>query len=122
MAEITAKMVMELRERTGAGMMDCKTALQEANGDPEEAYILLRKKMGDKALKRGERAAGDGIVAVFVQSDSTGQSGAIVELNSETDFVARSEDFKALARELAEQVARTRAETVDSALSLESIA
>jgi elongation factor Ts len=122
MAEITAKMVMELRERTGAGMMDCKAALQEANGDPEEAYILLRKKMGDKALKRGERASGDGIVAVFVQAASTGQSGAIVELNSETDFVSRSDDFKVLARELAEQVARTRAETVEAVLSLESIA
>lgn len=120
MAEITAKMVMELRERTGTGMMACKAALTETNGDLEEAIVLLRKQMGNKAADRGERTAGEGVVAVYVQSNSDGASGAIVELNSETDFVARSEDFKNLARELAEQVARTRTEAVESLMSVES--
>ncbi|MCS6775469.1 MAG: translation elongation factor Ts [Chloroherpetonaceae bacterium] len=122
MAEITAKMVMELRERTGAGMMDCKAALQETGGNFEEAIIFLRKKMGKKAEDRGERASGEGVIAVYTQvNPDGGQSGAIIELNSETDFVARSEDFKTLARELAEQVARTRTSDVAAVLAQESL-
>lgn len=121
MAEITAKMVMELRERTGAGMMACKAALNKTDGDIEEAIVVLRKEMGDKAVGRGDRASGEGVVAVFTQADPNGgQSGAIVELNSETDFVSRSEDFKALARELAEQVARSKGHSVETVLTQES--
>jgi elongation factor Ts len=118
MAEISAKAVMELRDRTGAGMMDCKAALKETNGDFDEAVKALRIKMGGKGSSR-ERVAGEGIVAVVVLDN---QDGAIIELNSETDFVARSDDFKALARELAEQVARTKGHSVETVLTQESIA
>ena len=119
MAEITAKAVMELRERTGAGMMDCKAALKETNGDFDEAVKALRIKMGNKLTTRGERAAAEGIVAVVVLDN---QDGAIVELNSETDFVARSDDFKTLAKELAEQVARTKGHNIETVLTQESFA
>jgi len=119
MPEITANMVMELRERTGAGMMDCKAALNETNGDFEEAIVYLRKKFGKKAEDRGGRAAAEGVVAVAVVDN---QDGAIVELNSETDFVARNDDFKKLARELAEQVARQKGHNVETVLTQESIA
>ena len=117
MAEISAKAVMELRERTGAGMMDCKAALKEANGDSEEAIKALRIKMGNKLTNRGERAAAEGIIAVVVLDN---QDAAIIELNSETDFVARSDDFKALAKELAEQVARSKGHSVETVLTQES--
>src|SRR4051812_36818591 len=100
MAEISAKAVMELREKTGAGMMDCKAALKETNGDFEEAVKYLRIKMGNKLGGRTDRAAGEGVITVVVLDS---QDAAIIELNSETDFVARSDDFKALAKELAEQ-------------------
>lgn len=119
MAEITAKMVMELRERTGAGMMDCKAALKETEGDFDEAIVFLRKKMGSKLSTRGERAAGEGVIAVAVVDN---QDAAIVELNSETDFVARSDDFRNLAKELAEQVVRQRGHNVETVLAQPSIA
>ena len=117
MAEISAKAVMELRERTGAGMMDCKAALKEAEGDFDEAIKALRIKMGNKLTGRGERAAAEGIIAVVVLDN---QDAAIIELNSETDFVARSDDFKALAKELAEQVARSKGHSVETVLTQES--
>ncbi len=119
MPEITAAMVKELRERTGAGMMDCKAALNETNGDFEEAIVFLRKKMGSKLSTREGRTTAEGVVAVAVVDD---QDGAIVELNSETDFVARNDDFKAFARELAEQVARQRGHNVETVLGQPSIA
>jgi elongation factor Ts len=120
MAEITAAMVKELRERTQAGMMLCKEALTETGGDMEEAVKYIRKKVGGKPR---DRVAGEGVVAVYTQVDPDGgQSGAIVELNSETDFVARSHDFKALARELAEQVARQKGGTVETVLTQASFA
>src|SRR5687767_10142752 len=123
MAEITAALVKELRERTGAGMMACKAALNETGGDLEAAIVVLRKQMGKKAEAGAVRTSGDGVIAVYTQVDPDGgQSGAIVELNSETDFVARSEDFKALARELAEQVAKQKGGTVETVLTQESIA
>ena len=122
MPEITAAMVKELREKTGAGMMDCKGALNETGGNFDEAVVYLRKKLGDKAKGRGERAAGEGIITVYVQTEEGGQSGAIIELNSETDFVARSEDFKALARELAEQIARQKGHNIETVLTQESLA
>src|SRR5258708_5809728 len=119
MPEITAAMVKDLRERTGAGMMDCKAALIETGGNFDEAIVYLRKKMGSKLSTREGRTAAEGVVAAFVVDN---QDGAIVELNSETDFVARSEDFKTLARELAEQVARQRGHSVETVLAQPSIA
>ncbi len=119
MAEITAKMVMELRERTGAAMMLCKEALKESDADFDKAIAYIRVKMGNKAQDRGERVAGEGVIAVVVVDK---QDAAIVELNSETDFVARSEDFKSLAKEIAEQVARTKGHSVETVMTQESIA
>ncbi len=120
MAEITAKMVMELRDRTGAAMMECKSALKETSGDFEEAIVFLRKKMSGKLTGRGaERTAGEGVIAVVVVDN---QDAAIIELNSETDFVARNDDFKNLAREIAEQVARTKGHSVETVLTQDSFA
>ncbi|MFN3314080.1 MAG: translation elongation factor Ts, partial [Hyphomonas sp.] len=92
MAEITAALVKELREKTGAGMMDAKKALVENNGDQEAATEWLRAKGLSKAAKKSGRAAAEGLVAVKVSAD--GKTGAIVELNAETDFVSRNETFQ----------------------------
>jgi elongation factor Ts len=119
MPEITAAMVKDLREQTGAGMMLCKEALTEAGGNVEEAVVYIRKKLGNKLTGATERSASEGVVAVIVVDN---QDGAIVELNSETDFVARSDDFKAFARELAEQVARQKGHSVETVLTQESLA
>jgi len=97
---ITAGQVKELRERTGAGMMDCKKALEETNGDMEAAIDLLRSRGAAKAAKRAAKEASEGVVGSHV----AGGVGALVELNCETDFVARTDDFQGLARELAEHV------------------
>jgi elongation factor Ts len=97
MAEITAAAVKELRERTGAGMMDCKKALAEANGEMEPAVDWLRAKGLAAAAKRAGRTAAEGLVGVAVQ----GTTGAVVEINSETDFVAKNEQFQGLVREVA---------------------
>ena len=105
MVEITAKMVAELRARTGAGMMDCKKALTEAGGDLDKAVELLRQKGQAKSDKRAGREASEGTVAAYVRPD--GQVGALVELNSETDFVARTAEFAALARDIARQLAES---------------
>jgi elongation factor Ts len=99
---ISAADVKELRERTGAGMMDCKRALEETDGNMEAAIDLLRSRGAAKAAKRAGREASEGTVAVHVE----GGVGALVELNCETDFVARNDTFQSLARELAEHVAR----------------
>ncbi|MBL8999379.1 MAG: translation elongation factor Ts, partial [Gemmatimonadetes bacterium] len=96
---ISAKMVAELRARTGAGMMDCKAALQEAQGDMDKAVEILRKKGMAKADKRGDRSASQGLVVI--ESSTSGHDAAMIELNCETDFVAKNEDFIALARDLA---------------------
>jgi len=88
---VSANQVKELREKTGAGMMDCKKALEEANGDFEKAVELLRKKGASVAAKRAERTANEGIVLTRVYND--GKTGAILEVNCETDFVAKSDDF-----------------------------
>jgi len=96
---ITAKMVAELRGRTGAGMMDCKAALEEAMGDLDKAVEILRKKGIAKADKRSDRSASQGLIVV--EAAHSGRDAAMIELNSETDFVAKSEDFVALARDLA---------------------
>ncbi|MEO8144325.1 MAG: translation elongation factor Ts [Betaproteobacteria bacterium] len=103
MAEITAGLVKELRERTGLGMMECKKALTEAGGDLDKAEELLRIKSGAKAGKAASRVAAEGVIGAYLAPDA--KSGALVELNCETDFVARNEDFLAFSQVLAELVA-----------------
>jgi elongation factor Ts len=103
MAEISAQSVKELRERTGAGMMDCKRALEESNGDVEKAVVLLRERGVATAAKKAGRDAREGLVSSYIHAG--GRIGVLIEVNSETDFVARNEDFQKLVRELAMQVA-----------------
>jgi elongation factor Ts len=109
--EISAKQVAELRNRTGAGMMDCKAALQEANGDLEAAVELLRKKGIMKAEKRGGREVREGLISSYIHHN--GKVGVLVEVNCETDFVARTDDFKALVKSVAEHIAATAPLAVD---------
>jgi elongation factor Ts len=101
--EISAKLVGELRTRTGAGMMDCKRALEETGGDVEKAVELLRKKNIAKADKRSGRQAAEGVIESYVHFN--GKIGVLVELNCETDFVARTDDFRQLARDLSLHIA-----------------
>jgi elongation factor Ts len=96
---VSAAEVKELRERTGAPMMDVKNALEEAEGDQQKAIEILRKKGAASAAKRSGRGTGEGVVASYIHAD--GRKGALVELQSETDFVARNEDFKEFARQVA---------------------
>ncbi|MBA3839721.1 MAG: translation elongation factor Ts [Thermoleophilaceae bacterium] len=103
MANIAAADVKALRERTGAGMMDCKRALEESSGDAEKAVDLLRVKGQAQAAKRGSRAASEGVVESYIHAN--GKIGVIVEIDCETDFVARNEDFRAFARDVALHVA-----------------
>lgn len=103
MAEITAGMVKELREKTDAPMMECKRALSEADGNLEKAEEILRVKLGSKASKASSRLAAEGVVAMYTSAD--GKLGAIIEMNSETDFVAKNDDFMALAKGCAELAA-----------------
>ena len=100
---ISAKDVKALRDRTGAGMMDCKRALQETEGDLEKAIDLLRARGAAKAAKRSEKAANEGTIGSYVHFDN--RTAVIVELNCETDFVANTDDFKALAKDLALHIA-----------------
>ena len=102
MAEITASMVKDLRERTDAPMMDCKKALSEAGGDMQKAEEILRVRFGNKAAKSAGRVAAEGVVAINISAD--GKTAAMVEVNCETDFVAKNDDFLALTRALAEMV------------------
>jgi len=104
MAEITASMVKELREKTDAPMMECKKALAEAGGDMAKAEEVLRVKLGNKASKAASRVAAEGVVGLVVAAD--GRLGAIVEVNCETDFVAKNDDFLAFTRALADLVAK----------------
>lgn len=105
MAEISAQLVKELRERTGAGFMDCKKALEECNGDIEEAIVLLRKKGLAKAEKKAGRETADGLIGSYIHAG--GKIGVLVEVNCETDFVARTADFQNLVKEIAMQIAAT---------------
>jgi elongation factor Ts len=100
MAEITAQLVKDLREKSGAGMMDCKKALQENNGDVEAAMDWLRTKGLSKAAKKSDRAAAEGVVAGLIAPD--GKTGVLIELNSETDFVAKNDKFQQAARDIAQ--------------------
>lgn len=110
MAEISASMVKELRERTGAGMMDCKKALAEVAGDMEKAIEFLREKGLAAAAKKAGRIAAEGIVESYIHGG--GRIGVLVEINCETDFVAKNEDFRGLARDIAMQIAAAKPEYV----------
>jgi elongation factor Ts len=101
--EISAKQVKELRDKTGAGMMDCKSALQETGGDVDKAVELLRVRLGDKALKMGGREATEGTVQSYIHANA--KVGVLVEVDCNTDFVARNEDFQAFARDVALHIA-----------------
>ncbi len=103
MAEITAAQVKDLRERTGAGMMECKRALVEAKGDPGEAEVLLRKWGLSSAGKKAGRATKQGLIGTYIHAG--GQLGVMVEVNCESDFVARTDDFKELVHDVAMHVA-----------------
>jgi elongation factor Ts len=103
MADITAAMVKELRDKTGAGMMDCKNALSETDGDIEQAVELLRVRLGDKALKLGGREATEGTVQSYIHSNA--KVGVLVEVDCATDFVARNPEFTDFARAVAMHVA-----------------
>jgi elongation factor Ts len=113
MTQITAAMVKDLRERTGAGMMDVKNALTEANGDMDEATKILRKKGLAAAGKKAGRVTAEGAVVADVE----GNTGVLVEVNCETDFVGRNENFQSFAREVAKVIAKSKAETVDELLN-----
>lgn len=110
MATISAKLVKELRKKTGAGMMDCKKALTETDGDIDKAIDYLREKGIARAAKKADRIAAEGLVHV----ETKGNDAVIVEINSETDFVARNEGFQELVKEIANQVLDTKAETVEA--------
>jgi elongation factor Ts len=103
MATITADAVKELRERTGAGMMDCKNALVEADGDVEAAVVLLRERGLAAAAKKAGRDAREGVISSYIHTG--GRVGVLIEVNCETDFVARTDEFQKLVRDLAIQVA-----------------
>jgi elongation factor Ts len=103
---ITAQQVAELRNKTGAGMMDCKRALEESGGDLAKAEELLRVKFAAKAEKRADRAAGQGVIEIYLHFN--GRVGTMVELNSETDFVANTPEFRQLAKDVALHVASAR--------------
>lgn len=116
MAEITAGMVKELRERTDAPMMDCKKALSEADGDMTRAEEILRVRFGNKASKAAGRVAAEGTVGIYISAD--GKTGALVEVNSETDFCAKNEDFLSFVNELAGVIAASNATDVEAVSAL----
>jgi len=109
---ITAQLVKELREKTGAGMMDCKKALVETDGDMEKAIDLLREKGIAKAAKKGDRIAAEGLTSILVE----GNKAVILEVNSETDFVAKNEGFQTLVKELANHILANNPESVEATL------
>ena len=116
---ITASQVKDLREKTGAGMMDCKKVLTETDGDMEKAIELLRERGIAKAAKKSDRITAEGIVAAYVSED--GKVGAVVEVNSETDFVAKNEEFKTFVEDVAEQIAKENPADVEELLEQTSI-
>ena len=116
MAEVTAVMVKELREQTGLGMMECKKALAEADGDPKKAEELLRIKSGAKASKAAGRVAAEGVVGIHVAAD--GKTAAMVELNCETDFVAKNDEFRSFANGLAKLIVDANPADVEALAAL----
>ena len=125
MPEIDVVIIKELRELTGAGIMDCKQALEETKGNIKEAAEILRKKGIASAAKRASRTAGQGVIESYIHSGN--KIGAMIEINCETDFVARTEEFKGLAHDIAMQIAamnpdnETEDNSLDSLLSQEFI-
>jgi len=103
MAEITAQMVKQLREKTGAGFMECKSALVEANGDMDQAEVILRKRGLAAAAKKASRATSEGLMGCYLHAG--GKLGVLVEVNCESDFVARTDDFQHLAHDIAMHIA-----------------
>ena len=116
---ITASLVKELREKTGAGMMDCKKVLTETDGDLEKAAELLRERGIAKAAKKSGRIAAEGLVEAYISED--GKVGAVVEVNAETDFVAKNEEFKKFVMDVAKQVVANNPKTVEDLLAEPSI-
>ena len=116
---ITAEQVKELREKTGAGMMDCKKVLTETNGDEEKAIELLRERGIAKAAKKSDRIAAEGLVTTYVTDDK--KIGVVVEVNAETDFVAKNEEFRSFVADVAKQVAEKNPATVEELLEQPSI-
>lgn len=112
---ITASQVKELREKTGAGMMDCKKVLTETDGDLEKAAELLREKGITKAAKKSGRVAAEGMVEAYISEDE--KVGAIVEVNSETDFVAKNEEFRTFVMDVAKQIVKNNPESVEALLA-----
>lgn len=113
---ITASMVNELRSKTGAGMMDCKKALVETNGDMDAAIDYLREKGIAKAAKKSDRIAAEGLAGVYVD----GNKAVVIEVNSETDFVSQNENFKSLVKEVGESILKSAAKTLEEALKAET--
>ena len=114
---VTASQVKELREKTGAGMMDCKKVLTETDGDMEKAMDLLRERGITKAGKKSERIAAEGLVDSYLSEDK--KVGAVVEVNAETDFVARNDEFKAFVADIVKQVALKNPADVEDLLAQE---
>ncbi|OIO31030.1 hypothetical protein AUJ77_00825 [Candidatus Nomurabacteria bacterium CG1_02_43_90] len=108
---ITTEQIKELRDLTGVSVMQCKKALEEAEGDKEKALLILRKKSSDIALKKGDRELGAGVVQSYIHSNKT--VGTLIELSCETDFVARNEEFVTLARDIAMHITATNPEYTD---------
>ena len=117
---ITASQVKELREKTGAGMMDCKKVLTETNGDEEKAIELLRERGIAKAAKKSDRIAAEGLVETYISED--GKVGVVVEVNAETDFVAKNEEFRNFVADVAKQIAKENPADVEALLEQKSIA
>ena len=116
---ITAQLVKELREKTGAGMMDCKKVLTETDGDMEKAAELLRERGITKAAKKSDRIAAEGLVYCYVTDDK--KVGVVLEVNAETDFVAKNEEFRKFVADTAKQIAVTNPADVESLLAEKSI-
>lgn len=116
---VTASLVKDLREKTGAGMMDCKKVLTETDGDMEKAIELLRERGIAKAAKKSGRVAAEGLVEAYISED--GKTGAIVEVNSETDFVGKNEEFKNFVMNVAKQIVEKNPSDVEALLAQESI-
>ena len=112
---ITAELVKNLREKTGAGMMDCKKVLTETDGDMEKAMELLRERGIAKAAKKSGRVAAEGMVEAYISED--GKVGAAVEVNSETDFVAKNEEFKTFVMDVAMQIVKNNPASVEELLA-----
>ncbi len=119
MTTISADIIKELRTRTGAGIMDCKRALEDAQGDMDQAVALLRERGIATVAKKASRAANEGLIETYVHAG--GRIGVIVELNCETDFVARTDDFKELAHDIALQIAAMNPQAIDDERPLDDL-